>query len=133
MNKNMVTHLGSCHCKQIQFEVLGEKNIKVLDCSCSICSILNYKHYIVDKSQFKLLKGKKYLSTYTFNTNVAKHLFCKNCGIKSFYIPRSHPNKISVNANCIYSNTIKSIEAIEFDGRNWEKAFNNLKENKEKK
>ena len=74
----MVTHLGSCHCKQIQFEVLGEKNIKVLDCSCSICSILNYKHYIVDKSQFKLLKGKKYLSTYTFNTNVAKHLFCKN-------------------------------------------------------
>ena len=69
----MVTHLGSCHCKQIQFEVLGEKNIKVLDCSCSICSILNYKHYIVDKSQFKLLKGKKYLSTYTINTNVAKH------------------------------------------------------------
>ena len=101
----MVTHLGSCHCKQIQFEVIGEKNIKVLDCSCSICSILNYKHYIVDKSQFKLLKGKKYLSTYTFNTNVAKHLFCKNCGIKSFYIPRSHPDSISVNLNCIHSKT----------------------------
>ena len=66
MNKNMVTHLGSCHCKQIQFEVLGEKNIKVLDCSCSICSILNYKHYIVDKSQFKLLKGK--------NTSLLIHL-----------------------------------------------------------
>ena len=123
----MVTHLGSCHCKQIQFEVLGEKNIKVLDCSCSICSILNYKHYIVDKSQFKLLKGKKYLSTYTFNTNVAKHLFCKNCGIKSFYIPRSHPDSISVNLNCIHSKTINKIKIIKFDGKHWNKNINKIK------
>ena len=127
MNKNMGTHLGSGHCKQIQFEVLGEKNIKVLDCSCSICSILNYKHYIVDKSQFKLLKGKKYLSTYTFNTNVAKHLFCKNCGIKSFYIPRSHPDSISVNLNCIHSKTINKVKIIKFDGKHWNKNINKIK------
>ena len=127
MNKNMVTHLGSCHCKQIQFEVIGEKNIKVLDCSCSICSILNYKHYIVNKSQFKLLKGKKYLSTYTFNTNVAKHLFCKNCGIKSFYIPRSHPDSISVNLNCIHSKTINNVKIIKFDGKHWKKNINKIK------
>ena len=123
----MVTHLGSCHCKQIQFEVKGEDNIKVLDCSCSICSILNYKHYIIDKSQFKLLKGKKYLSTYTFNTNVAKHLFCKNCGIKSFYIPRSHPDSISVNLNCIYSKTINKVKVIKFDGKHWKKNINKIK------
>ena len=123
----MVTHLGSCHCKQIQFEVLGEKNIKVLYCTCSICSILNYKHYIVDKSQFKLLKGKKYLSTYTFNTNVAKHLFCKNCGIKSFYIPRSHPDSISVNLNCIHSKTINNVKIIKFDGKHWKKNINKIK------
>ena len=127
MNKNMVTHLGSCHCKQIQFEVIGEENIEVLDCSCSICSILNYKHYIVDKSQFKLLKGKKYLSTYTFNTNVAKHLFCKNCGIKSFYIPRSHPDSISVNLNCIHSKTINKVKIIKFDGKHWKKNINKIK------
>ena len=123
----MVTHLGSCHCKQIQFEVKGKKNIKVLDCSCSICSILNYKHYIVDKSQFKLVKGKKYLSTYTFNTNVAKHLFCKNCGIKSFYIPRSHPDSISVNLNCIHSKTINKVKIIKFDGKHWKKNINKIK------
>src|SRR6056300_74547 len=58
MSKNMVTHLGGCHCKQIQFEVLGEENIQILNCTCSICSIVNYKHYIVDKSKFKLIKGK---------------------------------------------------------------------------
>ena len=123
----MVTHLGSCHCKQIQFEVLGEKNIKVLYCTCSICSILNYKHYIVDKAQFKLLKGKKYLSTYTFNTNVAKHLFCKNCGIKSFYIPRSHPDSVSVNLNCIHSKTINKVKIIKFDGKHWNKNINKIK------
>ena len=123
----MVTHLGSCHCNQIQFEVIGEKNIKVLDCSCSICSILNYKHYIVDKSQVKLLKGKIYLSTYTFNTNVAKHLFCKNCGIKSFYIPRSHPDSISVNLNCIHSKTINKVKIIKFDGKHWNKNINKIK------
>ena len=127
MNKNMVTHLGSCHCKQIQFEVLGEENIPVLNCSCSICSIVNYKHYIVSNSKFKLIKGKKFLSTYTFNTKVAKHIFCKICGIKSFYIPRSHPESISVNLNCINSKTVKSIKVIEFDGKNWEKNINKIK------
>ena len=127
MIKDMVTHLGGCHCKQIQFEVIGEENIQVLDCSCSICSIVNYKHYIVSKSKFKLIKGKKFLSTYTFNTKVAKHIFCKICGIKSFYVPRSHPESISVNVNCINSKTIKSIKVIEFDGKNWEKNINKIK------
>ena len=131
--KNIVTHKGGCHCKEIEFEVTGEKDIKVLNCNCSICSMTQYKHYIISKNNFKLLKGSKFITTYKFNTNIAEHIFCSKCGIKSFYIPRSHPNKISVNANCIYSNTIKSIETIEFDGRNWDKAFNNLKENKEKK
>ncbi|MAW58999.1 MAG: aldehyde-activating protein [Alphaproteobacteria bacterium] len=120
-------HLGSCHCKQIQFEVIGKNNIQVLDCSCSICSILNYKHYVVDKSQFKLLKGKKYLSTYTFNTKVAKHMFCKICGIKSFYIPRSHPDSISINLNCINSKTINKVKIIKFDGKHWKKNINKIK------
>ena len=123
----MVTHLGSCHCKQIQFEVTGKNNIQVLDCSCSICSIVNYKHYVVDKSQFKLLKGKKYLSTYTFNTKVAKHMFCKICGIKSFYIPRSHPDSISINLNCINSKTINKVKIIKFDGKHWKKNINKIK------
>jgi len=127
MSKNMVTHLGGCHCKQIQFEVLGEENIQILNCTCSICSIVNYKHYIVDKSKFKLIKGKDLLSNYTFNTKTAKHIFCKICGIKSFYIPRSHPDSISVNLNCIYSNTVKKIKIIKFDGKNWKKNINKIK------
>ena len=62
-------------------------------------------HYIVPKAKFKLIKGKKFLTTYQFNKNIAKHYFCNVCGIKSFYIPRSHPNSISVNARCIDEDT----------------------------
>ena len=129
MIKNIITHTGSCHCKQIQFEAIGEDRIEVLNCSCSICSITNYKHYVIPKSQFTLLKGKNFLSTYKFNTNIAKHMFCKKCGIKSFYIPRSHPECISININCINSDTIKNIKIINFDGKNWGKNIDNLVKN----
>ncbi len=127
MTKNIVTHKGGCHCKEIQFEATGEENIKILNCNCSICSMTLYKHYIIPKKNFKLLQGSKYLTSYKFNTNIAKHMFCKKCGIKSFYIPRSHPDSISININCIYSNTIKNIKTIEFDGKNWEKNINAIK------
>ena len=127
MTKNIVTHYGNCHCKQIQFKAIGTENIEVLNCFCSICSMTNYKHYIISKEQFTLLKGRNFLSTYKFNTNVAKHLFCTKCGIKSFYIPRSHPDHISINLNCINSNTIKNIKIINFDGKNWKKNIRKLK------
>jgi len=127
MLKNIVTHKGGCHCKEVKFEAIGEENIKVLDCNCSICSITQYKHYIIPSENFKLIKGENIISTYKFNTNIAKHLFCSICGIKSFYIPRSHPNQISINLNCIYSNTIKNIEILQFDGKNWEKSINKIK------
>ena len=121
MNKNIVTHVGSCHCKAVKFEAIGEENIEIIICSCSICSINNYKHYIVPKESFKLLKGKNSITTYTFNSKLARHMFCNKCGIKSFYTPRSHQNCISININCINSDTVKSIKIINFDGKNWDK------------
>ena len=121
MNNNIVTHVGSCHCNEVQFEATGEENIEVIICSCSICSINNYKHYIVPKESFKLLKGKNCLTTYTFNTKLARHMFCNVCGVKSFYTPRSHQNSISININCINSDTVKNIKIINFDGKNWDK------------
>jgi len=67
-----------------------------------------------------LLRGAAYLSTYKFNTGVAEHLFCKVCGIKSFYVPRSNPDGYSVNVRCIDSSSIKKISITRFDGQNWE-------------
>jgi hypothetical protein len=80
-----------------------------------------YLHLIVPKERFKLLRGEDALSTYTFNTGVAQHYFCSICGVKSFYVPRSHPDGISVNARCIDEGSIESMTIQPFDGRDWDK------------
>lgn len=87
-----------------------------------MCAKSGYLHLIVPAEQFTLLSGQDALTTYTFNTHVAKHYFCSRCGVKSFYVPRSHPDGISVNARCIDSGTIESMSVIPFDGRHWETA-----------
>lgn len=116
----MVTHRGGCHCGQVKFEVEAPEELDAQLCNCSICSMTSYLHLIVPKDSFHLLKGAEVLSTYTFNTHVAQHYFCPTCGIKSFYIPRSNPNGISVNVRCLQPETIKQIHITSFDGQNWE-------------
>jgi hypothetical protein len=118
----MVTHSGGCHCGRVRFEVSAPAQIEVTDCNCSICSKTGYLHLIVPKSQFRLLSGADVLSTYEFNTGTAKHLFCSVCGIKSFYVPRSHPDGYSVNARCLDAATVKGMKVKQMDGVNWEQS-----------
>ena len=124
-------HSGSCHCGAVRYEVEAPENLNVLECNCSICSRCGYLHLIVKKENFKLLSGEDNLKTYTFDTHEAKHLFCKTCGIKSFYIPRSHPNGVSINVRCLDESKIKSILIQKFDGKNWEENIDQIRtENK---
>ena len=110
---------GSCHCKAILFEVEAPETINCLECNCSICAMSGFIHLIVPKSQFTLLAGQDDLITYTFNTKTAKHYFCKTCGIKPFYIPRSNPDGYDVNVRCLAPQP-KNIRVEKFDGQNWE-------------
>jgi hypothetical protein len=105
----------------VRFEVAAPEHLEVVECDCSMCSTSGFLHLIVPAERFKLLKGADALTTYTFNTGVAKHLFCATCGVKSFYVPRSHPDGFSVNARCIDSGTIQSMTVTPFDGHDWEK------------
>ena len=116
----MVIHSGGCHCGRVRFAVDAPAVIEATLCNCSICSMTAYLHLIVPKSRFRLLKGEEELTTYTFNTGVAQHRFCRVCGIKSFYVPRSNPDGISVNVRCLDPATIESVRVTDFDGRNWE-------------
>ena len=110
---------GGCHCGSIRFEVEAPERIECGDCNCSICTRSGYLHLIVPKSRFKLLQGESDLVTYRFKTGVARHRFCKTCGIKSFYIPRSNPDGYDVNVRCLEPEPLEL--AVEpFDGRNWE-------------
>jgi hypothetical protein len=85
-----------------------------------MCHRVGFLHLIVETSAFRLLAGRDVLTTYTFNTQVAKHTFCSICGVKSFYVPRSHPDSYSVNARCLDGVELGDLEISQFDGRNWE-------------
>ncbi len=114
---------GGCHCGAVRFEVLAPEAIEATECTCSICRKTGYLHLIVGKERFRLVAGADKLTTYTFNTGTAKHHFCSICGIKSFYVPRSHPDGFSVNVRCLDDGqiTVRSIGL--FDGENWEQAM----------
>jgi hypothetical protein len=116
---------GSCHCGAVTFEVEAPEQLEVERCNCSICSKSGFLHLIVPRSRFRLLSGEDYLSTYTFNTGVAKHTFCRVCGVKPFYTPRSNPDGVDVNVNCL-DTPPASIHIAEFDGRNWEQNAHRL-------
>jgi hypothetical protein len=115
-------HTGGCHCGAVRFEVEAPAQIEVIDCNCSMCSKTGFLHLIVPQSKFKLLAGRETLVSYKFNTRVADHLFCGRCGIKSFYVPRSHPDGISVNARCLDAGIVAGMRVQAFDGANWEQA-----------
>ena len=123
----METYRGGCHCEQVQFEIDAPDKLTAVECNCSICRSAGYLHLIVAAEHFRLLQGQDALTKYQFNTRTAIHYFCRTCGIKSFYVPRSHPNGYSVNARCLDNINIDSISVKPFDGANWEGSIDTLR------
>ena len=113
---------GGCHCGRVVYEVRGPIE-GVSQCNCSICTKKGYLHWIVSRERFRLLTPLSSLATYTFNTGVAKHHFCPVCGVSSFYIPRSDPDRIDVNVRCVEGVELAGLAVVSFDGRNWEEAM----------
>ena len=118
---DLITHRGGCHCGRVRFEVDAPAQIQALDCNCSICAKTGFLHLIVPAAQFRLLQGDEVLVDYTWGTGAARHRFCGVCGIKSFYVPRSHPDGFDVNVRCLDEGTMTRLEVTPFDGRgDWE-------------
>ncbi len=115
----MYTCSGGCHCGRVKFSIEIPEKVLVHRCNCSICRKSGYLHLIVNADRFELLEGEPSLVEYRFHTGVARHLFCATCGIKSFYVPRSHPDSFSVNLNCIDLPDEIEVSIEEFNGRNW--------------
>lgn len=114
------TYAGGCHRGAVRFEVDAPEPIRALDCNCSMCARTGFLHLIVPAQRFRLLRGSDSLASYRFETGVAQHLFCRTCGIKSYYVPRSNPDGFSINVRCLdgYPDLPMTVEP--FDGRNWE-------------
>ena len=112
---------GGCHCGAVRFDAeVPEPPVPAIECNCSVCRMTGFKHVIVPHVRFELITGRDALASYRFGTGAAEHLFCRRCGVKSFYQPRSHPEAWSVNANCL--DAAVELEIEQFDGRNWERA-----------
>lgn len=118
-DKQLSTFEGSCHCGGVTFLVKAPESVEVEDCNCSICSKSGFLHLIVPQAQFELVTGEDLLSTYSFNTGVAKHYFCRVCGVKPFYVPRSNPDGMDVNLRCLEQRPAQ-VNIVAFDGQNWE-------------
>ena len=106
---------GGCHCGRVRFEVDAVAPLHVLDCNCSICRMTGFLHLIVTAERFRLLSGEDSLADYRFGTGTARHFFCSHCGVKSFYVPRSHPDGYSVNARCLDGVDLASLSVTPFD------------------
>ena len=111
---------GGCHCGTILFRFTCGPHVELLDCNCSMCARTGYLHLIIPHADFTLLAGGDALTSYRFGSGAANHLFCKQCGVKSFYQPRSHPEAWSVNFRCLDAGHGLTPTIRKFDGQNWE-------------
>ena len=119
--EDFIWRAGGCHCGAVRFEARLPQVVEAQSCNCSICEKTGFIHIIVPESRFRLAEGAEALTSYTFNTGVARHLFCAKCGVKSFYRPRSNPDGWSLNAHCLDAATAPNLTVTAFDGQNWER------------
>lgn len=115
------TFQGGCHCGQVRFEIQADLyGTEIHNCNCSMCSKKGFLHLHVKPSNFKLISGDKAIKEYRFNTKTARHFFCSECGIHSYYISRSHPHMIDINVRCLENIDFSQLTIVKFDGQNWE-------------
>lgn len=115
-----VEYYGSCHCGAVKFKILAPAELSIIQCNCSICFVSGYLHLHIKRKNFTLLSGADQLISYRFNTKQACHTFCKTCGIKPFYNPRSHPEDYSINVRCLNIPDNKISRVTQFNGKSWE-------------
>ena len=118
---------GGCHCGAVRFRFRVPWRVEANRCNCSICAMTGFVHLVVPHGDFELQAGAEDLFEYRFNTGTARHLFCRHCGIKSFYQPRSHPEAWSVHLGCAKLDPSVEVALGEFDGRNWEASIDSIR------
>lgn len=109
----------SCHCNKVQIELAIDNLDNLVRCNCSICTKKGTIMKIIDPDAFKIISGKEYLSEYNFHTKVARHFFCKICGIYTHHNPRRDPKLFGVNVACIENFSVQNNQDIKtIDGKN---------------
>ena len=96
------TRTGTCHCGAVEFKVSLENGLKNLRrCNCSLCRRKGAIMAGVPKESLQVTRGADNLGLYQWNTGIAKHYFCKTCGIYTHHVRRSNPDECGFNIGCI--------------------------------
>jgi len=112
----------TCHCGEVEIQINLRDNIdKLMRCNCSMCKRKGTMVTTINKEDLKIVKGKDKIKTYQFNTGVAKHHFCSECGIHTHNLRRSNPNTFGINVGCIdeiRNNELFRLKTVINDGQN---------------
>ena len=104
---------GKCHCGKVEFELYC--NLTDLKrCNCSHCRRKGFVMTTVKLDEFKLVSGEEYLKIYQWNTKIAKHFFCKKCGVNTHHKRRSKPDEYGVNVGCLNGFNMDWIENVKY-------------------
>ena len=107
---------GSCHCGAVQFRIEADIT-DVYRCDCSLCSMKNALMTSVHEDNFTLAAGEDMLSEYRWNTGVARHFFCSNCGIYPFHRKRAMPDYYGINLNCLKGFDASALQVRQAEGK----------------
>ena len=112
----------TCHCGAVEIKVnLQEEIEKLMRCNCSMCKRKGTMVTTINKEDLKIIKGEDKIKIYQFNTKVAKHYFCSECGVQTHNLRRSDPNTYGINMGCIDEievNKLFKLKTFISDGQN---------------
>jgi hypothetical protein len=114
------SYRGSCHCGAVRFSYEGEEISAGLRCNCSICSRKGamMSPQAIPVEALKIEAQAEDLGLYQFDSKVAKHYFCRRCGIYTHNEMARKPGYCRVNLGCIEGLDTSAFEVTVFDGKN---------------
>ncbi len=104
MRGMLKTYHGSCHCGAVRYECDLDLAQGTSKCNCSICTKTRNWSVLIKPEAFRLLSGEEALSNYKFGSMQGEHLFCRNCGVRSFergFVEQIGGAYVSVKLNCL--------------------------------
>jgi hypothetical protein len=119
------THVGTCHCGAVRFEVELAADARMSRCNCTICRRTGVTGSVVKPAAFHLLDGEGNLGKYEWGGRIARRFFCKTCGVQCFapgHLAQLGGDYVSVNLNCIDDLEVDEAKVVYWDGRhdNWQ-------------